>query len=65
MKPNTKRCLESYEALCGLTIFEQLNQTENRDERRVKKQRIIKDIKLYYYYPKACIDELIKYIRTI
>ena len=64
MKPNAKRYLEAYEAICGLSIFEQLNQTVNRDERRDMKQRIINDIKLFYY-PKACIEELIKYIRTI
>jgi len=64
MKPNAKRYLESYEAICGLSILEQLNQSHNIAERRDMKQRIINDIKLYYY-PKACIDELIKYIRTI
>ena len=64
MKPNAKRYLESYEAVCGLSIFEQLNQTLNRAERSDMKQRIINDIKLLYY-PKACIDELIKFIKTI
>jgi hypothetical protein len=63
MKPNTKRYLESYEAFCGLSILELLNLTDNIAERADMKQRIVNDIKLYYH--KACIEELIKYIRTI